>query len=447
MPPAKRFKVAICGAGIGGLTAAVALSQYPDIDVEIFEGASKLAEVGAGIGIFPRPWEIIRRLGLEADLLKSTEIKPKEGPVTSFRYRKSDQPHGLDFYTLITQGNLMTFHRADFQQVLLKKIPRSYRIHCGKRLRSYSQRLNGSVDLLFEDGTTYSCDVLIGADGVKSAVRASLCGEKARWAQSEGRKAEAAAIMSCVEPEWSGTNAYRALIPAEKLRARYPNHRVFTQPTQYLGKGGHVIAYPISHGRLINFVAFKTQQHLEGTKFNGQWVCPGDISEFASSFQTWEPEVQALMDCVDKPLRWAIHTVKSLGSFVSGRVAVIGDAAHAHAPYQGSGAGQAIEDAYMIATVLGHPQTTRETLAHALSVYDHVRRPIAHNVHERARLNGQYFSLHFDGIDFDTLSGNQLRAKLQLLSQTFTKNWEWAWTTSIQSSVYDALRLLEPDSL
>jgi len=126
----------------------------------------------------------------------------------------------------------MAFHRPDFQTVLLRRLPPSYRIHCSKRLRSYNQRQGGPISLLFEDGSRATCDVLLGADGIKSAVRRSLVGEKAQWAQAENRLSEAAEFMSMVEPAWSGTNAYRALIPAERLRAVSPNHRVFTQPTQ-----------------------------------------------------------------------------------------------------------------------------------------------------------------------------------------------------------------------
>lgn len=126
------------GAGIGGLTFALALSRYTDIDIDIYESARALTEVGAGIGIFPRksisniiddnidcsysgPWKIIKMLGLEADLLKVTETKVVDGPgkymfaapldppqmpflVSAFRYRKSDQYEGIEFYTLITQG-------------------------------------------------------------------------------------------------------------------------------------------------------------------------------------------------------------------------------------------------------------------------------------------------------------------------------------------------------
>ncbi|RDB27667.1 Salicylate hydroxylase [Hypsizygus marmoreus] len=431
-----KFRVAICGAGIGGLTAAVALSDFPDIEIEIYEGAAQLAEVGAGIGLFPRPWEIIRRLGLEEELLKLCEIKPTDGPVTSFRYRKSDQAEGFDFYTLVTNGNLMVFHRADFQQVLLRRLPETCQAHCSKRLRSYIQRPSEPIELLFEDGSTTTCDVLIGADGLKSAVRRSFMDEKAERAQSQ-----AADLNALIDPVWSGTNAYRALIPAERLKARVSDHPVFSRPTQYLGKDGYIIAYPIAHGKMINFVAFSARHDLENTTFDGPWMSTTDKTEFAGMFSHWEPEVQDLIECVDKPLRWAVHTVRPLDSFISGRVALIGDAAHAMLPHQGSGAGQAIEDVYILATLLGHPNTTRDTLDRALEIFDHVRRPKAHKVQEGSRINGQRFSFH--GYDFDELRGEELLDALHSFSEAFTKSWEWAWTTSIDGSVQEALRMLE----
>ena len=126
----------------------------------------------------------------------------------------------------------MVFHRADFQRVLLRRLPNSCKTYCSKRLRSYKQRPSGPIEVLFEDGSTTTCDVLIGADGLKSAVRSTFLAEKAQWAKSEGRWAEVASINASVDPVWSGTNAYRALIPADRLRARDPDHRTFREPTQ-----------------------------------------------------------------------------------------------------------------------------------------------------------------------------------------------------------------------
>ncbi|KAJ7509595.1 hypothetical protein B0H11DRAFT_1960233 [Mycena galericulata] len=443
MSAPKRLRVAICGAGIGGLTLALALSRYPDIDVDVYEAASALAEVGAGIGIFPRPWKIIRMLGLEDDLVKTSELKPKEGPVPAFNYRKSDQQAGFSFSTLITNGPLMTFHRADFQTVLLRHLPKSCRISCSKRLRTYVQQKNGPTELIFEDGTRAFCDVLVGADGLKSAVRQAFLSERASWMQAKGRWQEAADIAACIEPAWSGHIAYRALIPAERLKAVAPGHQVLTTPTQYLGKHGYIIAYPISHGKMVNFVAFNCRHDLENTPYTGPWVGPGDKSQFAQIFAHWEPDVQALLHCVEKPLQWAVHTVKPLRSFVSGRTVLVGDAAHAMTPHQGSGAGQAIEDAYILATVLGHRSTTRETLPRALGIFDKIRRPEAIRVMEASRMNGRYFSFAVDGVDFSRYAGPQLWDKLQKLHNSVVKNWEWTWSTSVDGSVQEALRMLE----
>lgn len=129
-------------------------------------------------------------------------------------------------------GALILLPRPDFQKALLRKLPESYRVHCSKRLQSYSQQPGGPVTLLFEDGSQASCDVLVGADGIKSAARRSFLHEKAEWAQGEGKWAEAAEIMDMIEPSWSGTVAYRAVIPGDQLRARDPNHNIFAQPTQ-----------------------------------------------------------------------------------------------------------------------------------------------------------------------------------------------------------------------
>ena len=126
----------------------------------------------------------------------------------------------------------MTVHRPEFQQILLRHLSPSARTYTNKRLFSYSQRSCGQkpVTLHFQDGTTATCDVLVGADGVKSATRAALVEELAQAASSVGRAGEAAAIREKAQPRWSGLCAYRTTIPAEALRSRMPTHTLLREP-------------------------------------------------------------------------------------------------------------------------------------------------------------------------------------------------------------------------
>ena len=140
--------------------------------------------------------------------------------------------HNDDTFTCV--GGLVTVHRPEFQRILLTHLS-SARRYNNKRLVSYSQRRRGTpyghpVTLHFHDHTTATCDVLIGADGVKSATRAALVEELAQAAISAGRPGEAAAIRSKAQPRWSGLYAYRTTIPAEALRSRMPTHTLLREP-------------------------------------------------------------------------------------------------------------------------------------------------------------------------------------------------------------------------
>ena len=116
----------------------------------------------------------------------------------------------------------MRFHRADFQGVLLHALPDICQVLCSKRLVTYTTGHDG-IDLLFLDGSTVKCDILIGADGYKSAVRHVMVEQRANLASSKDLASE---IRSAADPLWTGINAYRAVIPAEKIRAEHPDHSV-----------------------------------------------------------------------------------------------------------------------------------------------------------------------------------------------------------------------------
>jgi len=144
------------------------------------------------------------------------------------------------------------FHRADFQSVLLRRLGDRYRLQTSKRLRSYSQSSSSSsssaapIKLSFEDGSTAECDLLIGADGLRSAVRRVFLTDIAQKHTKKGQEQEAHRVIDAVDPVWCGTNAYRSVIPAERLAALSPGHPALTTPTQYLGHNAVRICQPSS---------------------------------------------------------------------------------------------------------------------------------------------------------------------------------------------------------
>ncbi|KAF8229500.1 FAD/NAD(P)-binding domain-containing protein [Tricholoma matsutake] len=439
----KKFRVAICGGGIGGLSTAVALSKYPDIDVDIYEAAAQFSEVGAGIGVWPRVWKTLAQLGIYEDLERVTGQKPSYDLTDAWVFRKSDQPEGVDFYKLQIQGSFVRYHRPDFLQVLMEHLSPSHNAHFSKRLHSYTEQPSGQIKLYFMDNSTATCDILIGADGLKSAVRKSLLTERSKQAAKAGRLAEAEDFLQKINPSWTGIVAYRGLVSAEKLKAYRDAHpdakiRVPTIPINYMGQHVNVVVYPVSSGELINVGAFHAREELAGTPFPGAWVENVEKDDLLAVHSHWEPELQAILQCVNKPSRWAIHAARPLPSWVFRNVALLGDSAHAMSPQQGSGAGQAIEDAFMLATLLGHPLTTLDTVSRALGIYDAVRRPIAMDVAERSLINGRLFGLQLPGVPLD-----EDPTRLPELGEAIKDNWKWTWLTTVDDDVKEAVRRLE----
>ncbi|KAH9988557.1 salicylate hydroxylase [Russula vinacea] len=440
-----KFHVAICGGGIGGLTLAFALSKSPDISVDVYEAASKFTEVGAGIGVWWRTRQALKSLGLEEDLIRLLPFHPGQDRVPSLQHRKADQPDGLAMGALYSRGELMAFHRAEFHGVLLNRLSSRCRTSSSKRLESYVQQPGASIILRFQDGSTATCDILIGADGLKSAVRKMLFQEAAIWAEYQHRSTDAAKLRNLIEPHFSGVFCYRALIPAVRLSSISPQHRIFSSPVQYLGKNKRLLVFPISGGRLINLCADEFHPHEEGTQFDGPWVADVDPLYVQSLFHGWEKEVSDIVQCLDglKVTRWVVNVMPTLPFFAFGNVAILGDAAHAMTAFQGAGAGQAIEDASMLAALLSNELATKTTVPQVLEIYSRVRQPLATDVARRSRLNGEYFSLRpLAGPDHPDHSST---AQLQGIAKQIQDNMEWAFETEASVDLQRAISMLRAE--
>lgn len=204
------------------------------------------------------------------------------------------------------------------------------------------------------------------------------------------------------------------------------------------GKRKKIVTYAIQNKAIANLAVFLAREGAEGQKFESeQWVEDVDPAFLAAEFSEWETGARALINCIKKTSRWAIHVVEPLPFFAHERVAVIGDAAHAMTPHNGSGANQAFEDAFVLGRLLTHPSTNLETVHHALQVYDAVRRPRAQAVAELSRELGQLGDFT---ADLEMAEGDDEEAATAKRMETAGS---WIWQGSMEEDVQRALAMFE----
>jgi len=341
--PAKP-KVLIAGAGLGGLTAALASLKH-GFDVELFEQAPVLGEVGAGVQISPSGFRVMDALGLKAKILEAC-FNPvgRETVVWNTGYRTSSPIRSSEVIARYGHPHV-TMHRADLHAILVEAVnARSPgAIHVDARTCGFEQTANG-VTVRLADGRAVAGDVLVGADGLHSAVRRQLIGPS--------------------KPQFTGGVAWRGIIPMERLPADVRS----TYGQNWMGPNGHIVVYPIRRGELINVVAHVNRDDWQIES----WTELGTRQEMAADFPGWHPTIHTLIDNIDKPYKWALFLHPTLTSWSEGRVTLLGDACHPTLPYMASGANMAIEDGYVLARCLGH---SAPDFAAALKRYEALRIP------------------------------------------------------------------------
>jgi len=437
---APRFKLAICGGGISGLTLAVTLGQHSNIPIDVYESASEIGTIGAGLIVWKRTWDIMCKLGLDAEMDKRSIVRPSEGESVGMILRRSDQPEeGSEIHRIISSYSPIPLHRAQLVDMLKSRLPVTCTVHTSKTLTSYAVKSDGSYILQFADGTTAETDVLIGADGVRSVVRRVLFEDLAK--QGEPRLAPED-IRAAIEPQWSGIMVYRSLIQASKLRSIDPNHPSLTLGAgySYSGKGKHIIAYAIGHGTLVNFLAFDTDLAGEGKTIQGKWVSDAPKQEVLELYKNWEPCVQTMLQSLDDVTsRWAVHVCSSLPLCVSGNAALIGDAVHAMTTHASAGAGQAMEDAYILGRLLADEMTGKNIVADALKIYQDIRLAVGRNIVAVSRDVGMMYE--FNGPDYDGVDRED-RDAIKRWGETLYKKWSFQWTGSPEDDWQRARALL-----
>ncbi|KJA17338.1 hypothetical protein HYPSUDRAFT_46532 [Hypholoma sublateritium FD-334 SS-4] len=438
-----QLRLAIVGGGIGGLTLAVALTRMgvdAKIQIDIYESAAKLTQVGAGITLWPRGWEILKALDLEEDLAAflnpGQEIPSKDKLVLSLVFKKSDQPEDVHISDLSFPGGSVSFHRADVLTVLLAHISPRIQIHLGCRLTSFVES-DADVELSFKNGETARCDMLVGADGINSVVRRGfLAKENNLSADDAVREAH---------PLWTGTTVYRSVMESSLVAQLDPKHPALLRPVSFCGKNKHVVAYPISAGRQINAVAFFSDPGKENTLFDGPSTVPKTTVNVSALYPNWSAETKCITDNMINPSRWAIEIVKPLERYGAGRIVLLGDSAHAMPPHLGNGAGQAFEDAYILAhLVAASPPVSGERIdiAHIIASYSAVRQPFGNFVVQASVEQGKNYE--FEGAEFaDVREGDTVAPeRLAALEERISDLVRWTWDSSIADDLHHALELM-----
>jgi salicylate hydroxylase len=352
--------VAIVGGGLAGLAAANALTSF-GFAVEVFERASTLGEIGAGINISPQAVKALRAIGLGEKIAAVANVHPgiftrdmHSGAELEYRNREATPArYGAPHYT---------FHRADLMQALAGGVdPAS--LHLDHRLVAIEERPS-SVALSFANGATREVDVLIAADGIHSVLRRALYGDD--------------------NPSYTGQMVWRALlkgsdVPSEVLQ---PSGHI-----QWLGPGRHFFAYYLRGREVVNIV---TQEDTDKWVDEG-WSIPGDPDEMRASFPNPEPLLKSLLSIVTQCSKWGLFTRPLTDKWGRGRIQLIGDAAHAMLPNAGQGACQAFEDAYTLARWL---DGCRGDPARALAEFRRVRIPRVHAVQRRSFANARIKHMH-----------------------------------------------------
>lgn len=357
-------EVAIIGGGLGGLTLAASLLQR-SIPVQIFEQVAELREIGAGIALGANATRLLKQLGIDLQTVANVP------PDLEFRRWKDasliwSHPIG-QWYEDEMGAPFFTLHRGTLQRLLAEQVPKDD-IHLDHRLSAIGHKSDG-VRLQFDNGKEVSARIAIGVDGVHSVARQYVAGE--------------------VPTVYSGEIGFRGVIPIERSQF-LPNP---TAVDIWCGPGTHLVYYGLDKGRLINLLAVYKPQHLpDWTEHTSRM--PGTSDDAVKTFEKygWNDRILDLVRNIEGDMNfWALQDLPRLARWSRGRVTLLGDAAHAPLPHQGQGAGQTIEDAY----VLGHAlaKTGIEKYQLAFNAYENQRKQRTRQVQLYSRMAGRWFKL------------------------------------------------------
>src|ERR1700736_5793314 len=345
------MRVLVAGGGIGGLTAAIAL-RHQGIEVLVLEQAEGLSEIGAGIQIASNAAIVLRELGLES-AMRAVGVKPQSYDYRDLRTGRMLYQAPLGDEAAHRYGAPMyNVHRADLIQLLFDAVPAESK-RLGARCVAIS-KTDHAVEVRLQTGETLKADVLVGCDGIHSVVRQHLRGPE--------------------EKHFSNILMWRSLIPAKRLEGLELPER----GNYWFGPGRTLITYWVRPKNLYSILASVPADEVR----RESWTESGDIAEMLGSFEDSEPRARAMLEQVKTAFITGMYYRDPIDSWTSGRITLLGDAAHPMVPFLAAGAGQSIEDAWTFARVLSRRQ---DDVPGALLEYERRRLPRTTRIQAGAR--------------------------------------------------------------
>jgi 2-polyprenyl-6-methoxyphenol hydroxylase-like FAD-dependent oxidoreductase len=334
--------IAIIGAGMGGLAAAGTL-RMAGFSVRVYEQAPHFERIGAGIQMMPNSMKVLRRLGIE-ERLRRTSFMPYSH--LNRVWNTGEVMRELPMPETLFGAPYLCMHRADLHSALASVVPPEV-IFLNKKLVGLDQK-SGVVTMSFADGTTAVEDAVIGADGVHSLVREIIVGPDA--------------------PIHKGRIAYRANFSSALLKGR----DIGPSRTKWWGIDRHIVIYYTKIDRSEIYFVTSVPEPADWIT-RESWSAKGDVKELRAEYEGFHADVRAVLEACPDCHKWAILEREPLPRWSSGHVALLGDACHPMTPYMAQGAAAAIEDAAILARCL--EETCGEDIAGALQLYEANRKP------------------------------------------------------------------------
>ncbi|TDH67011.1 hypothetical protein CCR75_000052 [Bremia lactucae] len=409
------YDIAIVGGGIAGVTLAIGLLRA-NIPITLYESAKAFGEIGAGVALAANA---IRAMELISPNIKRccdrvgtcNQSTAKKDVWFDFRKGVGTEGASVDIgasdliTSLATPAGSTYVHRAHFLIEMVKLIPDGV-VKFEKRLQDIKVCPDGNVRLKFFDGTEAEHSAVVGCDGIKSRTRKVILGDN-----------DVAA-----DAVFTGKYVYRGLVSMDKAAALLGDE-LARNSQMYFGYHGHIVTFPIQRGAVMNVVAFASKEEWNDPK----WVVSTTKEDLENDFAGFSKQARNIISMMENTDIWALFHHLPARTYTRDNMLMIGDAAHAMTPHQGSGAAMAIEDAYVLSSLLATVRYA-SSLKVAFKAFEKVRMSRTQKVASTSYEAGRLYDFELPGIEDN----------LEKIAKNLHSRMGWIWEESLEQEVMTA---------